>query len=58
MKKLEVQLGTGRLAARRRSLRLTQAGQYLLAVANRVLLDLAEYRPIRAGADAARCASA
>ena len=46
MKKLEQQLGTGIWSRDGRSLRLTQAGQYLLAVANRVLpqLDLAEER--------------
>lgn len=46
MKKLEQQLGTDIWAREGRSLRLTQAGQYLLAVANRVLpqLDLAEQR--------------
>ncbi|MBO9650516.1 MAG: LysR family transcriptional regulator [Variovorax sp.] len=46
MKKLEQQLGTDIWLRERRSLRLTQAGQYLLAVANRVLpqLDLAEER--------------
>ena len=43
-KKLEVQLGTDIWLREGRSLRLTQAGQYLLAVANRVLpqLDVAE----------------
>ncbi|UJB64031.1 LysR family transcriptional regulator [Acidovorax sp. YS12] len=46
MKKLEQQLGTDIWLREGRSLRLTQAGQYLLAVANRVLpqLDLAEER--------------
>ncbi len=46
MKKLEQQLGTDVWLREGRSLRLTQAGQYLLAVANRVLpqLDLAEER--------------
>jgi LysR family transcriptional regulator for metE and metH len=46
MKKLETQLGTDVWLREGRSLRLTQAGQYLLAVANRVLpqLDLAEER--------------
>ncbi|MBB5390420.1 MULTISPECIES: LysR family transcriptional regulator [unclassified Herbaspirillum] len=46
MKKLEQQLGTDIWLREGRSLRLTQAGQYLLAVANRVLpqLDLAEGR--------------
>lgn len=46
MKKLELQLGTDIWLREGRSLRLTQAGQYLLAVANRVLpqLDLAEER--------------
>lgn len=46
MKKLERQLGTDIWLREGRSLRLTQAGQYLLAVANRVLpqLDLAETR--------------
>ncbi|GGH50005.1 LysR family transcriptional regulator [Comamonas phosphati] len=46
MKKLEQQLGTAVWQREGRSLRLTQAGQYLLAVANRVLpqLDLAEQR--------------
>ena len=46
MKKLEQQLGTNIWLREGRSLRLTQAGQYLLAVANRVLpqLDLAEKR--------------
>lgn len=44
MKKLEQQLGTDIWLREGRSLRLTQAGQYLLAVANRVLpqLDQAE----------------
>ena len=44
MKKLEGQLGTDIWLRGGRSLRLTQAGQYLLAVANRVLpqLDVAE----------------
>jgi LysR family transcriptional regulator for metE and metH len=44
MKKLEQQLGTDVWLREGRSLRLTQAGQYLLAVANRVLpqLDRAE----------------
>ena len=37
MKKLEQQLGTDIWLREGRSLRLTQAGQYLLAVANRVL---------------------
>ncbi len=46
MKKLEQQLGTDIWLREGRSLRLTQAGQYLLTVANRVLpqLDLAEER--------------
>src|SRR5450830_180180 len=46
MKKLEQQLGTDVWLREGRNLRLTQAGQYLLAVANRVLpqLDLAEER--------------
>lgn len=46
MKKLELQLGTSVWLREGRSLRLTQAGQYLLAVANRVLpqLTLAEER--------------
>lgn len=46
MKKLEQQLGTDIWRREGRSLQLTQAGQYLLAVANRVLpqLDLAEER--------------
>ena len=46
MKKLEQQLGTDIWLREGRSLRLTQAGQYLLAVAQRVLpqLDLAEQR--------------
>ena len=46
MKKLEQQLGTDIWLREGRSLRLTQAGQYLLEVANRVLpqLDLAEER--------------
>jgi LysR family transcriptional regulator for metE and metH len=46
MKKLEQQLGTAIWLREGRSLRLTQAGQYLLAVANRVLpqLTLAEGR--------------
>jgi len=46
MKKLEQQLGTDIWLREGRSLRLTQAGEYLLAVANRVLpqLDLAEAR--------------
>jgi len=46
MRKLEQQLGTDIWLREGRSLRLTQAGQYLLAVANRVIpqLDLAEER--------------
>lgn len=46
MKKLEQQLGTEIWRREGRKLQLTQAGQYLLAVANRVLpqLDLAEER--------------
>lgn len=46
MKKLEQQLGTDIWLREGRSLRLTQAGQYLLAVAGRVLpqLDVAEAR--------------
>jgi LysR family transcriptional regulator for metE and metH len=46
MKKLEQQLGTDIWLREGRSLRLTQAGQYLLAMAGRVLpqLDLAEER--------------
>jgi len=46
MKKLEQQLGTDIWLREGRSLRMTQAGHYLLAVANRVLpqLDLAEER--------------
>src|ERR1700677_1517518 len=46
MKKLEQQLGTDIWLREGRNLRLTQGGQYLLAVANRVLpqLDLAEER--------------
>lgn len=46
MKKLEQQLGTDIWLREGRNLRLTQAGQYLLAVANRVLpqLNLAEER--------------
>jgi LysR family transcriptional regulator for metE and metH len=46
MKKLEQQLGTDIWLREGRSLRLTQAGQYLLAVANSLLpqLDLAEER--------------
>ena len=46
MKKLEQQLGTDVWLREGRNLRLTQAGQYLLAVAGRVLpqLDLAEER--------------
>ena len=46
IKKLEQRLGTDIWLREGRSLRLTQAGQYLLAVANRVLpqLDLAEER--------------
>lgn len=46
MRKLEGQLGTDIWLREGRSLRLTQAGHYLLAVANRVLpqLDLAETR--------------
>ncbi|SNR93715.1 transcriptional regulator, LysR family [Methylobacillus rhizosphaerae] len=46
MKKLEQQLGTDIWLREGRRLRLTQAGQYLLAVANRVLpqLTLAEER--------------
>ena len=41
MKKLEQQLGTDIWLREGRNLRLTQAGQYLLAVANRVLPQLA-----------------
>lgn len=41
MKKLEQQMGTDVWRREGRSLRLTQAGQYLLAVANRVLPQLA-----------------
>jgi len=41
MKKLEQQLGTDIWHREGRSLRLTQAGEYLLAVANRVLPQLA-----------------
>jgi LysR family transcriptional regulator, regulator for metE and metH len=41
IKKLEQQLGTDVWLREGRSLRLTQAGQYLLAVANRVLPQLA-----------------
>lgn len=41
MKKLEVQLGTDIWLREGRSLRLTQAGQYVLAMANRVLPQLA-----------------
>jgi LysR family transcriptional regulator for metE and metH len=46
MKKLEQQLGTAIWLREGRSLRLTQAGEYLLAVANRVLpqLEQAEVR--------------
>lgn len=46
VKKLEQQLGTAVWIREGRSLRLTQAGQYLLAVANRVLpqLELAQER--------------
>ncbi|MEG2045990.1 MAG: LysR family transcriptional regulator [Comamonas sp.] len=46
IKKLEGQLGTAIWLREGRNLRLTQAGQYLLAVANRVIpqLDLAEAR--------------
>src|SRR5690606_18650497 len=46
IRELEQQLGTQVWVREGRSLRLTQAGQYLLAVANRVLpqLDLAEER--------------
>lgn len=46
MKKLEQQLGTDVWLREGRSLRLTQAGQYLLALANRVLpqLEVAEER--------------
>ncbi|WP_404299163.1 LysR family transcriptional regulator [Alicycliphilus denitrificans] len=55
MKKLEQQLGTDIWRREGRSLRLTQAGQYLLAVAGRVLpqLDLAEER-LRQFAEGAR----
>ena len=47
MRKLEQQLGTDVWLREGRNLRLTQAGEYLLAVANRVLpqLNLAEERP-------------
>ena len=41
MRKLEDQLGTPVWLREGRSLRLTQAGEYLLAVANRVLPQLA-----------------
>lgn len=46
VKKLEQQLGTAVWIREGRSLRLTQAGRYLLAVANRVLpqLELAQER--------------
>lgn len=46
VRKLEQQMGTAVWLREGRSLRLTQAGQYLLAVANRVLpqLDVAEAR--------------
>ncbi|MDP0947674.1 LysR family transcriptional regulator, partial [Klebsiella pneumoniae] len=46
MKKLEDNLGTQIWLREGRSLRLTQAGEYLLAVANRMLpqLELAEQR--------------
>ena len=46
MRKLEQQLGTDIWSREGRSLRLTQAGQYLLAVANRVIpqLELAQER--------------
>jgi len=46
MRKLEQQMGTDIWLREGRSLRLTQAGQYMLEVANRVLpqLDLAEER--------------
>ena len=46
MKKLELQLGTDIWLREGRSLRLTQAGRYLLGIANRVLpqLNLAEER--------------
>jgi len=46
MKKLELQLGTAIWLREGRALRPTQAGEYLLAVANRVLpqLDVAEER--------------
>src|SRR5690554_1958881 len=46
MKKLEQKLGTELWSREGRNLRLTQAGEYLLAVADRVLpqLDLAEER--------------
>jgi LysR family transcriptional regulator for metE and metH len=46
MRKLEEQLGTAIWLREGRRLRLTQAGQYLLAVANRVLsqIDVAEQR--------------
>lgn len=46
VKKLELQLGTDIWLREGRSLRMTQAGQYLLAVANRLLpqLSLAEER--------------
>ena len=46
MRKLEQQLGTDIWSREGRSLRLTQAGQYLLAVANRVIpqLELARER--------------
>jgi LysR family transcriptional regulator for metE and metH len=55
MKKLEQQLGTAVWLREGRGLRLTQAGQYLLAVANRVLpqLRLAEDR-LRQFADGER----
>ena len=46
MKKLELALGTDVWLREGRSLRLTQAGQYLLGIANRLLpqLDQAEER--------------
>src|SRR3954469_10234918 len=61
IKKLEAQLGTEIWRREGRNLRLTQAGQYILAVANQVLpqLEVAEERLRQvAKARVARCALA
>ena len=61
MKKLEQQLGTPIWLREGRSLRLTQAGQHLLALAQRVLPQLEQAESACAStraASRARCASA